>query len=1556
MTIDKDIRDQAYHFFVIESEEHLQLIESELLTLRHDRSPAKVHSIMRAAHSIKGGSAAVGLPTIRTIAHHLEDFFKALHNEEIEIDDDLETLLLKAYDCLRIPLTEQINTGYFNEEEALANSEPIFAEINERLSSFAHQEDYLPSSAELGIDLTLSIFEVDVEQELSRLDDVVNNPEGKQVAGELRAVIEVFTGISELLSLPGLAEINQAVLDALNHHPEQVLTIAQLALTDYRQAQKDVMDGDRKKGGSPSATLLQLATENTSLTSSEDTNIYSLENASLDDVFGDGNFDINANNFQDTQQFNDNFQDNYNDLPSLDSVFTSDESSDNFTEIPSLDSVFTSEESQENLSEIPSLDNIFSAEESSDNFTEIPSLDSVFTSEEYRENLSEIPSLDSVFTSDESSEIPSLDSVFTSDESSEIPSLDSVFTSDESSDNFTEIPSLDSVFTSDESNEIPSLDSVFTSDESNEIPSLDSVFTSDESSDNFTEIPSLDSVFNSDESSEIPSLDSVFTSDESQENLTESPSLDSVFTSEESQENLSEIPSLDNVFTEDQNYIEVIEPTHSEIKQLESLFDHQIDNIPEEPINPIDLQPLPEIEISNLEPNIPDSIDVDIINLFETDLSTTEKIDPKKEIIGINVNSTTNIQLESPLAHLMDQIDTPINYLEETKLIPLEIEEKETNLVKIETLQIHTKPPVKTIATPPIKTTAIPPVKTIETPEKITATPPVKTTAIPPVKTIETPEKITEETSEPLTIIPTFIPSLEDVFGNFDITETQLTSATEKPSTEKPPTKKPTQLNNQTQPVREISPQNGKTLPIFTEQKPSDTQVEIKLQQAVKSIEKAFAKLPEIENINQQIPTPKVKTQNNIPIETTTHKPTETTNINPQLSVRVDLERLERMNNLVGELAISRNGLFLQNDQLQNAVKELIRKFNKFEEMAISMRILSDRMLVEGKQQTMDKKSPDTSKESSELSEINQEYHVINTSFDSLEMDSYGELNSLLQYSLEEVVQIEEIVGDIDLLVGQSSQAIESQRQKLNHLRDDLMWARMLPLGEVLSRFPRTLRDLSNSYKKPVDLKLSGTGVLVDKAALEKLYDPLLHLLRNAFDHGIETPEIRQKQGKSDRGKIEIRAYHQGSQTVVEIHDDGQGINLERVRKKAIDLKLMSLEQAASTNTAKLLDLLFEPGFSTANKVSELSGRGVGLDVVRSQLRSLKGTVSVSSTPGKGTTFTLRIPLTLTIAKLLVCLVGSSAFALPSDSIEEIIIPKVEQIRKSGIQRFLQWRKKIVPVYHLSQLINYAVPLPDSLPSQALVAFPTPENWQPPILLIRKDNRFFGLEIDRLVTEQELVIKPFGSSLTPPGYIYGCTILGDGTLVPVIDSISLINQTIGESQHQLSSTDSNNNILPIATHTDKSIEIEKSTEKKSVMSKKSPLILVVDDSITLRQTLALTLQKANYLVVQARDGREAINQLQQNPNIQLVISDVEMPNMNGFEFLNQRRQDPILSKVPVIMLTSRSSDKHRKIAMHLGASSYLTKPYIEQEFLNTIREILTKENQEKPQLVGAKNG
>ncbi len=1167
MTIDADIRDQAYEFFIQEAPELLQVIETELVTLTQDRSTNKIHNMMRAAHSLKGGSASVGLPIIAELSHKLEDYFKTLHHPELEIDSELEGLFLQAFDCLKLSVTEQIDTGNVDPDYIAEVMAPTLGRIEEKLGIFLGAETQLPNSIDLGVDIALSIFEVDIAQGLEGLRDVLDHPQDHVVAGELRAQAEVFSGISELLSMPGLGAIAQATIAALDANPSMVIEIAKIAIQDFEAARQAVIDGDRTQGGNPSQELMALV--NSSLLGGLSSGLSTT--LMPEELFWD----------------------------------------DEITNIQTIE--FPIERS---------IDDIFGEELEINQLTNIPAAELQL-------------SMDDIF-GDELSEL---------EETPELPielSMDDIFGEELEVHQLTNIPTAELQL-------------------------------------------SMDDVFG-DELSEL----------------------------EETPESPIEL-SMDDVFAED-------------------LVENYIDAISSEPLN--------------------------LDNIFG------------ESAIALSAN---------------------------------------------------------------------------------------------------------------LAIDPT--PNLDDVFGDIDLFGESI--------------------NAQVLSLENVFEESN------TVQEPSPP---VDVAAMVQSIEDMFGNLPQIDSLTSLVPSTTDLVPEKFEKYTSPKSSSKTTDSGAQLSVRVNIDRLERMNNLVGELAINRNGLSLQNDQMQETIQELLRRFAKFKQMSQQLRSFSDQMASAPDRYTT--KSNGSANNQIPLSLQSPQIRLTSAGeFDSLELDSYSELYSLMQVALEDMAQIEETVDDVILLSAQSNQTLELQRQMLNRLRDDLMWARMLPLSEVLNRFPRNIRDLSTKYQKPVDLKLSGTGVLVDKAILEKLVDPLQHLLRNAFDHGIESPAMRLQRGKAERGAIEIRAYHQGSQTVIEVRDDGEGINLERIRQRAINQNLIGID--SNIPNSQLLDLMFKAGFSTAEQVTELSGRGVGLDVVRSQIQALKGTVSVAFESGRGTTFTLRIPLTLTIANLLVCIVGSTALALPSDSIEEIIVPKPSQIKQSGRQRFLQWRHQIVPIRHLSDFLGYQCPLPESIPSAALVSVPTPEDWASPLLIIRRDQQVVGLEIDRLVTEQELVIKPFGAAIAAPSYVYGCTILGDGSLIPVLDSLAILTKVMtgNDSVH---------------------------VPKPQISSTQSATLLIVDDSIALRQTLALTLQKAGFRVLQARDGQEAIAQLEKNTTIKLVVCDVEMPNMNGFEFLTHRRQDPSLSRTPVVMLTSRSSDKHRRLAMHLGANGYFTKPYLEQEFISALKDTLAR--------------
>ncbi|MDJ0703468.1 MAG: hybrid sensor histidine kinase/response regulator [Leptolyngbyaceae cyanobacterium MO_188.B28] len=1227
MSIDSEIRDQTYQFFVVEAAELLQTIETNLLTLRDERSKDKVNVLMRAAHSIKGGAAFVRLNSIKELAHRLEDSFRALYSEAVEIDIELEDLLLKAYDCLRTPLMEQIATGGHDTEAALVEAKPIFDKIEQRLGAALNEiDDPILNSTELGVDIILSIFEVDVARGLDHLAEVVENPQNYDVATELRSQADQFSGFAHFLNLPGFGEIAQTTLAALDIRPHQSLKIAQLALRDFQAGRDVVMTGDRTQGGCPSDELIALA----DAANADEPGLFPFGDAFGSTTNADGGEDLL-------------------DQAALESLFGSEESTD--SPLNDIDDSILFPEETDTFSPPDISEGIIFPEESD-----------TFSSPDINEGI--------LFPEEGGVASP--------------PNINEGITFPEEVDTFSPPDINEGVIFLEEA------------DIASPTHINDSIIFPEE-----TITPSPTDINDS-----IPFLDEPgsLSSAANINNSIASPGETDIVSS----------PNIDDNIILDYNSVDTKEPV---------VF----------PNHPSQIQP-PDIEDSS-----------DTLDILEAVVQSIEQ------------DSLTQNLYSPPSGPLFENLKEP--------------------------------------------------------------------------------------------------PLLED----------------------------------------------SKSTPLFPIQRVSAEQSQLQTSAPTD---------PAVDNQKNEVSSN---------IRSTDSHPT------PTLSVRVDLERLERMNNLVGELTTNRNSLALRHGQAQSAVEELLQRFERCQDMISQLRDLSDEMLI----------APERSLTPEGTPSGNKTWALDTTDFDSLEMDQYGILQTLLQGVLEDMMQLEEAVEDVALFTGQSGQVIEHQRQMLTQLRGELIWSRMLPLSQVLNRFPRMLRDLSATHHKPVQLKLSGMGVLVDKAVLEKLYDPLLHLLRNAFDHGIEPPEIRRQQGKPEQGKIEIRAYHQGNRTIVEVEDDGQGLNLELISRRAIERGLILPEHLISTSAENLLDLIFEPGFSTAKQVSDISGRGVGLDVVKSQIQSVKGTITLRSTPGQGTIFTLRLPLTLTIAKLIVCLIGSTAVAVPFDGVESIVIPEANQMQQSGGQQFLFWRDQMIPAYRLADLMDYNYPVPGISFSKALIDGSSSKSQGQRLIVLRRGQEFIALAVDQVVTEQELVIKPFGSILTPPNYIYGCTILGDGTPIPVMNGTVLLDQVLAtdlpsptsQMQAQLPAK-----IVHTLAPSNQTLALPESPQISTV--------LVVDDSTTIRQALVTTLQKAGYQVMQARDGWEAIVQLRQSSAVHLVICDIEMPNMNGFEFLSECRQDDQLAKIPVAMLTTRGNDKHRALAMHLGATAYFTKPYMDIELLESVKNII----------------
>ncbi|NEP24668.1 response regulator [Moorena sp. SIO3I6] len=757
--------------------------------------------------------------------------------------------------------------------------------------------------------------------------------------------------------------------------------------------------------------------------------------------------------------------------------------------------------------------------------------------------------------------------------------------------------------------------------------------------------------------------------------------------------------------------------------------------------------------------------------------------------------------------------------------------------------------------------------------------------------------------------------------------------------------------------------------------------------------------------------------------------------IKTSATVRVDLESLKHLSHLVGELLINQNQLGWQDENCQGVVEKLSNWLKQHRQTLTQLR-------------TQLKKH-----------------------------SSNQQISKLWDSAWEETLQLTQATEDLSLLATTAAASVEREQRLSTQLRDTLQSVRTIPLEHLLKSFPSMVQQLSNVHHKSAKLTLSVTNVLVDKTIANHLYDALLHLVRNGFDHGIESSEVRQERGKPAIGKIEIRAFYQGNRTIIEVTDDGQGLDLEKIYHRAVETKLLSVEHlealGESPEPNQLLDLLCQPGFSTVSQINELSGRGIGLDVVRSQLQRINGRVKVRFQPGLGTTFCLQIQEALRNARVLVVQANERVYGFVANEIEQILLPASEQIQMVSDQKILNWHHRgneySTPVYQLLSLLEYSSQQGSTVPAwNPLLTKPQEIN---PILLMNTGEGWVGLEVEQVLEEQELVIKQLSNAIAYPPYVYGCSILADGRLILVIDGTGLLKyvQQLHQSQRSLlkvgrlkvegseelkvgrlkvegseelkvsrlkvegseelkvsrlkveGSEELKVSRLKVEGSEELKVsrlKVEGSEELKvsrlnvvrvraaeaeghatrTALPKAWPkgqgfpdklqpnhrqpdnlpysnakgeqpdnlqpnnlqpanlpysnakgeqpgnlykTFLVVDDSITERQNLSLILERNGNQVLQAKDGLEAIELLRKSDGVDLIICDLEMPRLNGIEFLSLSHQDPALTDIPIIMLTSRSQEKYKQLATELGAMAYLTKPYLEEEILATINKAVS---------------
>lgn len=473
----------------------------------------------------------------------------------------------------------------------------------------------------------------------------------------------------------------------------------------------------------------------------------------------------------------------------------------------------------------------------------------------------------------------------------------------------------------------------------------------------------------------------------------------------------------------------------------------------------------------------------------------------------------------------------------------------------------------------------------------------------------------------------------------------------------------------------------------------------------------------------------------------------------------------------------------------------------------------------------------------------------------------------------------------------------------VNDLQQQGMRLRMLPANTVFQSFPRAIRDLAKQFRKEIELIIEGGDTELDKKVLEEINDPLVHIMRNSVDHGIEDPETRVALGKPRHGTVRMAARQEGDRIVIEISDDGAGIDPEKVKASAIRKGFLSEAEAAAMSDREATYLIFEAGFSTAAIITEISGRGVGMDVVREfVIEKLKGSLDVQSKVGEGTTFKLTIPLTLAIIRALMLRVGDQVFALPTGSIDETLRVQPEDIIKVEGREVIRRQRRTIPLVRLSDILG--------------VQENGPEAAKVPIVTIGYSGHRMGFMVDAFVGEQQIVIKPLGTHLKKVDNVAGVTILGAGQVVPILNVPDLMVNARTRSGHRMGA-------VPKA---------DRQGPRK---------VLICEDSFTTRELERSIFEAAGYDVETAVDGAQGFGKLRDGLAVDAVVTDVQMPNMTGFELTRAIKNDSALRDIPVIIVTSLERDEEKAEGIEAGADAYITKSVFNQDtLLDTVERLI----------------
>jgi len=597
----------------------------------------------------------------------------------------------------------------------------------------------------------------------------------------------------------------------------------------------------------------------------------------------------------------------------------------------------------------------------------------------------------------------------------------------------------------------------------------------------------------------------------------------------------------------------------------------------------------------------------------------------------------------------------------------------------------------------------------------------------------------------------------------------------------------------------------------------------------------------------------------------------------PAAMLRINADTLDHLINESGEVTIARTRVEAELRGVKQSIVDLSESISRLRAQLREVEIQADSQMQARK---------------SELEERNRE-------FDPLEFDRYTRLQELTRLMAESLHDAASIQQSLSKNLGETDAALIHQARTSRDVQQELMRMRAVPFSILDERLYRIVRQTTRELDKKAELHIEGSQVEMDRSVLERIGAPLEHMLRNALSHGLEMPAARAAAGKPEAGRLSVSLRQEGNEIALVVSDDGAGLDLDRLRRKAEDKGLLQAGQEVAE--AELMQLIFVSGLSTAEAVTELSGRGIGMDVVRNEIAAIGGRVDIASERGRGTTFTIYLPLTLAVTQAVLVRAGGGVLAVSAAMVEQVLRLKAEALAERYAAQSVEFQDRRYPLYGLAQLLG----------AGAATATATVQTYNS-VLLLRSGVQRIALHVDEMLGQHEIVVKNIGPQLARVPGAAGATVLADGSIVLIVNPVQLVQHARAASERAASPA-----AAPVA------------------VAPPAPTVMVVDDSLTVRKITGRLLEREGYQVLTAKDGLDALAQMKDAlPDVMLV--DIEMPRMDGFDLVRNIRADARLRDLPVIMITSRIAQKHRDHATELGVDHYLGKPYSEEDLMALI--------------------